>query len=177
MNRMLFALAVSLVHCVPAEPRSDAALDASTYTLALTGVDPAALDASSDGVAIDLRMGFQGFRYTRVVLVASGDAPAVTPARATLDIDGFDRAEQLSSQIELRPTSDGRRVSAPWMIFANDVDPARAVGRRARLEVTLDDRERRANAVLEGVVRWDPTCVEGPDFRCQSIVDGGGYDP
>ncbi|MFO0556407.1 MAG: hypothetical protein U0269_00165 [Polyangiales bacterium] len=170
----LFALVVAA--CAPSGPSGDSSVDVVMYGLAIASPDPSAPDVLAQDASIDLRLGFQGFRYIRVALVATGDAPSVTPARATLEIDGFDRAEQLFSAVDLRLAADGRRVSAPLMIFANDVAPAAANGRHARLTIVLDDRRRRAEAVLDGLVRWDPDCIEGPDFQCRSLSDGGANE-
>ncbi|MFO0652861.1 MAG: hypothetical protein U0326_41980 [Polyangiales bacterium] len=55
-----------------------------------------------------MRLGFQGFRYTRVVLVATGGAPAITPGRVRFEVDGFDPSEQRVNAVTFRATDDGR---------------------------------------------------------------------
>jgi hypothetical protein len=140
------------------------------YSLSLRPVG----GADDDG-GVELRQGFQGFRYTRVVLVAEGDVPAQTPGVARLEIEGFDPAEQRFRSIELQPLARGYFESEPLIVYANDVTLARAVGRRATLRFVLDDGRHRATATREGPVRWDPHCVEDADFRClpPSALDGG----
>lgn len=177
MNMRQAAALLPLLGCSEPATPVDASFDAVLYEASIAaphtvnGYEPLGADAG-----VEMRVGFQGFRYTRVVVVASGAVPAHTPGRARLDIDGFDRAEQRFAALTFRELSPGVFVSTPLMVFANDVNLARAVGRRATLTVDLEDRCCRATATLEGPVRFDPACVEDAQFRCQPAArpDGGG---
>ncbi len=159
----------------PAPATPDASVDATVYSLTIAAPDPLGYAPLGPDAGLQMRLGFQGFRYTRVVLVATGEVPASTPGRARLDIEGFDRAEQRDNAIVFHELNPGQFVSAPLMVFANDISLARAVGRRATLTVDLDDRRHRASATFEGVVTWDPTCVDDASFRCVPThpADGG----
>ncbi len=174
-HRWHFAFAALLGCSEPALPL-DASVDATVYEASIAAPHPAGYEPFGPDAGIELRLGFQGFRYTRVVVVATGEVPASTPGRARLDIDGFERTEQRLNAMTFRELAPGHYVSAPVMVFANDISLARAVGRRATLTIDLDDRRHRASATFEGPVRWDPSCVEDSNFRCQPIprADGGG---
>ena len=177
MNIRQAAALLPLLGCSEPAAPVDASFDAALYEASIAahhtinGYQPFGADAG-----VEMRLGFQGFRYTRVVLVASRGVPEHTPGRARLDIDGFDRAEQRFAALAFREFSPGVFVSTPLMVFANDVNLARAVGRRATLTVDLEDRCCRATATFEGPVRFDPDCVEDAQFRCQPAArpDGGG---
>lgn len=161
------ALLSVVAACSGPSVAADAAVDATPYELAVRPHD------GSDA-GIELRLGFQGFRYTRVVFEASGPVPPVTAGRVRFEIDGFDAAEQRLRDVTFREVAAGRFETEPVMVYANDVTPARAVGRPARLTVELDDGRRRGRAVLAGAIRWDPNCVEDMEFRCQLPTDAGG---
>lgn len=160
---LLLALAAG---CSDPSAGADAAVDATPYALSVRPHD------GSDA-GIELRLGFQGFRYTRVVLAASGAVPASTPGRVRLEIEGFDPAEQRVRAVAFREVSAGRFETAPLMVYANDITLSRAAGRPASLRVELDDGAHRASATLSGAVRWDPNCVEDAEFRCVPPGDGG----
>lgn len=171
MTRWLWVLSLWAMGCGSEPPAADAGAEAAVYALSMRPVG----GGGGDGGGVELRQGFQGFRYTRVVLVAGGDAPAQTPGVARLEIEGFDPAEQRFRSIALQPLARGYFESEPLLVYANDVTLARAVGRRATLRFVLDDGRHRATATREGPVRWDPHCVEDADFRClpPSALDGG----
>lgn len=171
MTRWLWVLSLWAMGCGSASPAADAGAEAAVYALSMRPVG----GGGGDDGGVELRQGFQGFRYTRVVLVAEGDAPAQTPGVARLEIEGFDPAEQRFRSIALQPLARGYFESEPLLVYANDVTLARAVGRRATLRFVLDDGRHRATATREGPVRWDPHCVEDADFRClpPSALDGG----
>lgn len=173
--RWSLALAALAGCSEPALP-VDASFDVTAYEASIAAPHPAGYEPYGPDAGVEMRLGFQGFRYTRVVVVATGEVPASTPGRARLDIEGFERAEQRLNAVTFRELAPGLYVSAPVMVFANDTSLARAVGRRATLTIDLDDRRRRASATFEGAVRWDPNCVEDSNFRCQPTAraDGGG---
>jgi hypothetical protein len=160
-----------LAACGPPAAELDASPDASAYTLSIAAATPDGYAPLAPDAAIEMRLGFQGFQYTRVVLVAAGAAPASASGRAWVEVEGFERAEQFLHDVPLRALATGERVSPPLLFFANDITLASAVGRRARITVALAGG---ATAEHAGVVRWDPTCIEEPDFRCRSVVDAGG---
>lgn len=160
---------VALLGCGDPLTAADAAVDATPYGLSVRAL------GGADG-GIEMRLGFQGFRYTRVVLVATGPAPASTPGGARLEIEGFDPAAQRFRAIEFRELAPDLYESAPLLVYANDITLSRAVGRRATLTFDLSDGRRRASATIEGTVRWDPNCVEDAEYRCQPAAtptDGG----
>jgi hypothetical protein len=167
----LVANIAGVAACGPSAPTLDASPDASSYSLSIAAATPDGYAPLAPDAAIEMRVGFQGFQYTRVVLVATGAAPSSASGRAWVEVEGFERAEQFLSDVPLRALATGERVSAPLLFFANDITLASAVGRRARITVALAGG---ATASHEGVVRWDPTCIEEPDFRCRSAVDAGG---
>lgn len=169
MKRLAPLAILSLLGCSDPAVTSDAGVDPTPYELSLRGLDGA--DAG-----IEMRLGFQGFRYTRVVLVASGDVPASTPGSVRLEIEGFEPAAQRFRAIEFSERGAGRYESSPLLVYANDITLSRAVGRPATLSFELNDGRRRATASLRGPVRWDPNCVEDDDYRCLppgTRVDGG----
>lgn len=176
MRMVLLVFVTSLAACADAPATPDASVDATRYGLSIAAPHPLGFAPYDADAGVEMRMGFQGFRYTRVVLVATGEVPASTPGRARLDIEGFERAEQRLSAVTFSELHPGQWVSPPVMVFANDITLARAAGRRATLTVDLDDRRHVASATFEGPVRWDPNCVEDSQFRClpgQPPPDGG----
>ncbi len=168
MRELVLLAAATLVGCGDPVPVPDAGVDATPYALSLRPQGGA--DAG-----IEMRVGFQGFRYVRVVLVAEGAVPARTPGLARLEVEGLDPAEQRFRAIEFQERAQGYYESEALLVYANDITPARAVGRRATLRFDLHDGRHRATATLEGPVRWDPNCVEDVEARCQPPprADGG----
>lgn len=159
---------VALAGCGEAPAVADAAVDATPYALAARAL-------GGDG-GIEMRLGFQGFRYTRVVLTAGEGAPASTPGSARLEIDGFEPATQRFRAIEFRELARDHHESDALMVYANDITLSRAVGRRATLTFELSDGRRRATTTLVGTIGWDPNCVEDAEYRCQPAAtrtDGG----
>ncbi len=176
--KRLFALgAVALAGCSdPAPAPEDAAVDATPYELSIAAPHPLGYAPFEPDAGVEMRVGFQSFRYTRVVLVARGAVPPSTPGRIRLDIEGFDRTEQRVNAITFREGVSGEWVSPALMVYANDIQLAGAVGHRATISVELDDRRHRASATYTGVVRWDPSCIEDSEYRClpvSSPTDGG----
>lgn len=174
--RLPFTLAIvslALSACSEAAPApADATVDATPYELTIAAPAPDGFSPLAPDAGIEMRLGFQGFRYTRVVLIATGGAPATTPGRVRFDVEGFDPSEQRVNAVTFRANEAGLLVSQPLMIFANDISLSRAVGHMGAITIDLDDRRTRASATYAGVLRWDPTCVEDSNFQCLP-TDGG----
>ena len=167
------ALATGLAACAEPSPTPlDATVDATPYALAFAAPRADGYEVLGPEAGIEMRLGFQGFRYTRVTLVATGSVPATTPGVIRFDIEGFDPAEQRVNAVTFRETDPGRFVSEPLMVFQNDVSLSRAAGHLGTISFVLDDRRHRAAGSYSGVLRWDPTCVEDSNFQCQAL-DGG----
>ncbi len=167
------ALASALAACAdPAASAVDATVDATPYQVSLAALRPDGYEVLAGDAGIEMRLGFQGFRYTRVVLVATGTVPAASPGVFHFAIEGFDPAEQRVNAVAFHERNPGVFVSEPEMVFANDVALERVVGHVGTLTVTLDDRAHHAVGTYAGVLRWDPTCIEGADGVCLAR-DGG----
>ena len=177
MKRLIALGSMALAGCAdPAPAPEDAAVDATPYELTIAAPHPLGYAPFEPDAGVEMRVGFQSFRYTRVVLVARGAVPLSTPGLIRLDIEGFDRAEQRVNAITFREGVSGEWVSPALLVIANDVPLAGAVGHRATISIELDDRRQRASATYTGVVRWDPTCIEDSNYRCLSVspaTDGG----
>lgn len=175
MKRVLAFGMMALWGCSdPATAPVDASVDAAPYELSIAAPHPLGYAPYAPDASVEMRLGFQSFRYTRVVLVARGQVPSSTPGLIRLDIEGFDRAEQRVNSVTFREGSQGEFYSPPLMVFANDVPLAGAVGHRATITIELDDRRHRASAVFSGVVSWDPNCVEDSEYRCLPTSTDGG---
>ena len=113
MKRLIALGAVALAGCSdPAPAPEDAAVDATPYELSIAAPHPLGYAPFEPDAGVEMRVGFQSFRYTRVVLVARGAVPPSTPGRIRLDIEGFAVGYRATISVEL---DDRRhRVSATY---------------------------------------------------------------
>ena len=175
MKRLLAFGVMALWGCSdPATVPADASVEPTPYELSIAAPHPLGYAPYAPDASVEMRLGFQSFRYSRVVLVARGQVPASTPGLIRLEIEGFERAEQRVNSVTFREGSQGEFYSPPLMVFANDVPLAGAVGHRATITIELDDRRHRASTVFSGVVSWDPNCVEDSEYRCLPTSTDGG---
>ncbi len=109
--RLPFTLAIvslALGACSEAAPApADATVDATPYELTIAAPAPDGFSPLASDAGIEMRLGFQGFRYTRVVLIATGGAPATTPGRVRFDVEGFDPSEQRVNAVTFRANGRG----------------------------------------------------------------------
>lgn len=122
---------------------------------------------AADGA--ELVLGFQGFRYVYLRARLDQD-PGLTSAAAVVELDG---AAARSQPLHLTFAPDaGGVVSAPMQVFFNDDPLPSLVDRGVGLELWLGARcTTRGHSVL----RYDPSCYEGPDG--QPVCDPGDGAP
>jgi len=115
-----------------------------------------AIDAATAGA--ELVQGFQGFRYVYARARLDAD-PGTINAVARLELDGQSPRSQPIGQLAFI-VDGGGVVSAPTQLFFNDEPLAGLVDHGLAIELRLGDR-----CVASGhtVLRYDASCVEGPD--------------
>lgn len=157
------ALAALLAGCpsTPEAPDATPPIDCSgglVAELRAPGGDYVPLAAAGDGV--ELVQGFQGFRY--VYLRARLDVdPGDVPASVRIELDGTRPRAQPISQLVFEPDAAGSGyVTGAVQVFFNDDPLPSLVDQACALELSLADDCTDAGTV---VLRYDPTCVEGPD--------------
>lgn len=161
--RRLLALLAVLVSGCPSSGGGADATDTSTFDCGARLVALARAPGGAyapltdvDGDA-ELVLGFQGFRYVYVRGHLDAD-PGPIAAAAVLQLDGGPpRSQPLLLTFAPDPTGV---ISAPVQLYFND-DPLPAlVDHGLAIELRLGTR-----CVAGGhtVLRYDPTCVEGPD--------------
>ena len=117
-----------------------------------------------------LVLGFQGFRYVYARARLDVDPGAVSAAvRVTLD-GGSPRSQPV--QPAFGPAAGGGVESVPLQVFFNDDPLPGLIDHGVTLELRLG-----ARCVASGhtVLRYDPSCIEGPDG--QPVCDGGDGAP
>ncbi|MBZ0235315.1 MAG: hypothetical protein K8M05_23510 [Deltaproteobacteria bacterium] len=152
-----------LAACPGPEASHDAAdaevdLDCGDRLRALVRVPGGAYVPLADaGDGGELVLGFQGFRY--LYLRAGLDAdPGVSSAAVVVQLDG-DAVRSQPLHLTFGPDASGV-VSAPMQVFFNDDPLPTLVDRGVALELRLGARCTRAGRTI---LRYDPTCYEGPD--------------
>jgi hypothetical protein len=115
-----------------------------------------AIDAATDGA--ELVQGFQGFRYVYARARLDVD-PGTISAVARLELDGQSPRSQPIGQLAFS-VEGSEVVSAPTQLFFNDDPLASLVDHGLAIELRLGDR---CAARGHTVLRYDATCVEGPD--------------
>lgn len=124
--------------------------------------------AAVDGA--ELVLGFQGFRY--VYLRGHLDVdPGDVAAAVRVELDGGSPRSQ-PVQAGFGPAATGGFDSAPIQVFFNDDPLPGLIDHGVTLALRLGDR-----CVAGGhtVLRYDPSCYEGPDG--QPVCDGGDGAP
>lgn len=122
------------------------------------------------GDGAELVLGFQGFRYVYARARLDVDPGVVSAAvRVTLD-GGAPRSQPV--QLALGPAAGGGVESVPLQVFFNDDPLPGLIDHGVTLELRLG-----ARCVASGhtVLRYDPSCIEGPDG--QPVCDGGDGAP
>ncbi len=171
-------LASGLVACPGHEASHDATdaevdLDCGDRLGALVRVPGGAyVPLAEAGDGGELVLGFQGFRYLYVRAALDAD-PGVSSAAVVVQLDG-DAARSQPLHLTFGPGATGV-VSAPMQIFFNDDPLPTLVDRGVALELRLGSRCLRAGRTI---LRYDPTCYEGPDGQpvCgepDGALDGG----
>ncbi|MBK9036455.1 MAG: hypothetical protein IPL61_35285 [Myxococcales bacterium] len=123
---------------------------------------------AADGA--ELVLGFQGFRYVYVRARLDVDPGAITAAvLVTLD-GGTPRSQPV--QPAFGPAAGGGVETVPLQVFFNDDPLPGLIDHGVTLELHLG---RRCVAGGHTVLRYDPSCVEGPDG--QPVCDGGDGAP
>ncbi len=124
---------------------------------------------SDSGDGAQLVLGFQGFRY--VYLRGRLDVdPGLLSAAVVVQLDGdVMRSQPLHLTFGPEP---GGVVSAPMQVFFNDDPLPSLVDRGVALELRLGAR---CTSAGHTVLRYDPSCYEGPDG--QSVCDAGDGAP
>jgi len=123
---------------------------------------------AADGA--ELVLGFQGFRYVYARARLDVDPGAVSAAvRVTLD-GGSPRSQPV--QPAFGPAAGGGVESVPLQVFFNDDPLPGLIDHGVTLELRLG-----ARCVASGhtVLRYNPSCIEGPDG--QPVCDGGDGAP
>lgn len=114
-------------------------------------------------------LGFQGFRYLYLRARLDRD-PGLLSAAVVVQLDG---ADPRSQPLHLAFAPDGGGVrSAPMQVFFNDDPLPSLVDRGVAVQLLLAPR---CQAGGHTVLRYDPSCYEGPDG--QPVCDGGDGAP
>ncbi|MBK7194829.1 MAG: hypothetical protein IPH80_20305 [Myxococcales bacterium] len=122
------------------------------------------------GDGAELVLGFQGFRYVYVRGRLDADPGVVSAAvRVTLD-GGAPRSQPV--QPAFGPAAGGGVETVPLQVFFNDDPLPGLIDHGVTLELRLGSR---CLASGHTVLRYDPSCIEGPDG--QPVCDGGDGAP
>ncbi len=116
------------------------------------------LAAAADAVDASLVQGFQGFRYLYLRARFDRD-PGSATAAVQLQLDGATPRSQPLADLDARPDPGGV-VSAPQRVFFNDDPLPSLVDRGCALTLRVGGV---CAASGRAVLRYDPSCVEGPD--------------
>jgi len=117
------------------------------------------------GDGVELVLGFQGFRYLYVRARLDID-PGPTSAAAVVQLDGDNPRSQ---PLYLTFAPDGGGVVSPaTQVYFNDDPLPSLVDRGVSVQLVLSPR---CSVGGHTVLRYDPSCYEGPDG--QPVCDGG----
>jgi hypothetical protein len=175
MRNSLLALCLVVASACPGttSPTVDAPVDLDcgdrlALAVRAPGVGYRPITDAADGA--ELVLGFQGFRYVYARGWLDVDPGAVSAAvRVTLD-GGAPRSQPV--QLAFGPAAGGGVQSVPLQVFFNDDPLPGLIDHGVTLELRLGSR-----CVASGhtVLRYDPSCIEGPDG--QPVCDGGDGAP
>lgn len=168
MRILVLALVLLLSACPSPSDTPDAIPpydcgDALVLEVRVPGGTYVAIDDAVDGA--ELVLGFQGFRYLYARARLPAD-PGTVAATARIELDGGTPRSQPIGQLAFDPAPDGV-VSAPVQLFFNDDPLPGLVDHGVTVELRLGDRCADAGHT---VLRYDDSCVEGPDG--QPVCEG-----
>ncbi|MCC6876168.1 MAG: hypothetical protein IT378_17805 [Sandaracinaceae bacterium] len=172
-SEVLFATLL-LMGCDPGRPQDDA----GSCTL---GVDVGALDGAGfttvpDGGAVELVLGFQGFRMLVLALDVRGAASSEADVSAFLSIaDTGVELSQRTRETGVEPAGEGF-VVRDWLVFFNNEPPSRIVDHDARLEVIVRAAGCTGSVARTLHIRDDVDCIEHGIVLDAAIPDGGALD-
>lgn len=126
------------------------------------------LAQAADGA--ELVLGFQGFRYVYLRVTLDRDPGAISAA-VVVQLDG---AAARSQPVQLAFAPDGADViTPPLQVFFNDEPLPSLIDHGVALQLRLGPR---CQASGHTVLRYDPSCYEGPDGQPVCAVADGAPD-